>query len=324
MICIRTLSTKSFLHAVVLLLTAACLPQCASTSTNTQTPRLDEHFARHEVDTARRLIDQSDYQSAVAHLQKTIEGHPTANATLEARYFLGMAYFLMDAHENAIVSLNDYLRMAPSGAHAADSREMIARLSAEHDQKFPSRKTLDTRIADLREQLADDPSANNLRITLADLLWKRTAYPEAGDVYRQIVEADPSFARSRTFADRIEVQPDGRYVYLTPQEINRRSIEREPLVIINTSSFLGGRQQFTQVPRYYIVTGVAANRSDKTLNGVEVDIAIYNFSNTVYDARTVRLGRLGPGASRAFSVRFTNFDDINNVDRFTCAGTFRE
>lgn len=324
MTCIRTLNTKSILHAAVLLLTVASLPQCASTPSNSQSTRLDDHFARHEVETARRLIDQTDYQSAVAHLQKTIEAHPTTEAAIEARYFLGMAYFLMDAQENAILSLNDYLRMNPSGAYANDSQDIIARISAEHNQKFPSKRTLEARITDLRKQLADDPNAINLRITLADLLWKRTAYQEAGGEYRQIVEADPSFARSRAFVDRIEIQSDGRYVYLTPQEINRRSIEREPLVIINTNSFLSGRQPRTQVPRFYVVTGVAANRSNKTLNGIEVDIAIYNFSNTVYDARTLRLGRLGPGASRAFSVRFTNFDDINNVDRFTCAGTFRE
>lgn len=313
-----------FLKAVALLIAACCLAQCASTSKFSQTPRLDEHFARHEVDDARRMIDQADYQTAVSHLQKTIEGHPSASAALDARYYLGMAYFLMDAHENAFTSLNDYLRLAPSGAYAGDARELVARMSTEHDRKFPPRDTLDSRIAEARAQLANNPSALDVRIRLADLLWKRGAHDEAGEEYQRIVETDPSFARSRTFLNRIEIQSDGSYVYLTPQEIRRRSIEREPLVIVNTNSFQSGRQPRTQVPRFYVVTGVAANRSDKTLNGVEVDITIYNFSNTVYDARTVRMGRLGPGGSRAFSVRFSNFEDINNIDRYTCTGTFRE
>lgn len=269
------------------------------------------------------MIDREEYQSAVSHLHRIIEVHPTTEAAIDARYFLGLAYFLMDGHENAIPSLTNYLRLAPTGTYAAHSRDLIKRIDTQHKRDYPGKNQLDTQIAELRQQIDENPNANNLRITLADLLWKRAAYGEAGDVYRQIVQADPSFARTRTFADRIEIQADGQYVYLTPQEIERRSIEREPLVIVNTHSFQSGRQRFTQVPRYYVVTGEAANRSGTTLNDVEVDITIYNFSNTVYDARTVRIGRLAPGSSRGFSVRFSNFEDINNIDRYKCTGTFR-
>lgn len=311
------------MHAVALLLTATGVLQCASTSTTSQSPRLGEYSARQEINSARRLIDREDYQAAVARLHITIEGRPTTEAAIDARYFLGLAYFLMDGHENAIPSLNDYLRLDPSGPYATHARDLITRIDTQHKRDYPGKNQLDAQIAELRQQIGEDANANNLRITLADLLWKRAAYAEAGDVYRQIVQTDPSFARTRTFADRIEVQADGQYIYLTPQEIERRSIEREPLVIVNTRSFQSGRQLFTQVPRFYVVTGVAANRSDTTLNDVEVDIAIYNFSNTVYDARTVRIGRLAPGSSRAFSIRFSNFEDINNIDRYKCTGTFR-
>ena len=42
-----------------------------------------------------------------------------------------------------------------------------------------------------------------------------------------------------------------------------------------------------------------------------------------YDTTTVSVGRLNPGEIRAFSVRFSNFDNIENINRYECVASFQ-
>ncbi|MFA6241883.1 MAG: FxLYD domain-containing protein, partial [Candidatus Hydrogenedentales bacterium] len=114
----------------------------------------------------------------------------------------------------------------------------------------------------------------------------------------------------------------GQYLILTPMEVQRREVEKQPLVIVNMSSFRSGEDLFTRQPLYYSVTGQAVNRSDSVLYGVQVMVTLYGFGNVVYDTTTANIGRLNPGESRAFSVRFSNFDDIENIYRYEAVGSF--
>jgi hypothetical protein len=109
---------------------------------------------------------------------------------------------------------------------------------------------------------------------------------------------------------------------VTPSEIERRSIENRPLLITNTNYFRSGEDLITRESRFYVVSGQAHNRSDSILYGVQVHVTIYGFGNVIYDTATVNIGRLHPGEQRAFSIRFSNFDNINNVARYECIGTF--
>jgi hypothetical protein len=59
------------------------------------------------------------------------------------------------------------------------------------------------------------------------------------------------------------------------------------------------------------------------LYGVQVFVTIYGFGNVVFDTSTINIGRLNPGETRAFSVRFSNFDNIENVRRHEAVGTFQ-
>ena len=76
------------------------------------------------------------------------------------------------------------------------------------------------------------------------------------------------------------------------------------------------RDRRTQIPRYFVVTGQALNRSDSVLSGVEIDITIYGFGAQVYDTKRFRLGEMYPSESRAFSVRFSNFRNLDSIDRY--------
>jgi len=125
----------------------------------------------------------------------------------------------------------------------------------------------------------------------------------------------------------MELGPDGQYTVLTPDEAERRQSAAEPLTVFNVQSFRSGRyrpDQYSYVDEYYNVAGQAVNRSEQALLDVSVIVTIYGLAGQVYDTQTVQLGRLKPGEVRAFSVRFSNFDNIENVHRHECTVTYSQ
>jgi hypothetical protein len=110
---------------------------------------------------------------------------------------------------------------------------------------------------------------------------------------------------------------------LSPAEVERRQIQAQPLAVTNTAAFKSGEDLFTRTALFYSVTGQVVNRSDSVLYGVQVIITIYGFGNVVNDTTTVSIGRLNPGEIRAFSVRFSNFENIENINRYECVATFQ-
>jgi hypothetical protein len=128
-----------------------------------------------------------------------------------------------------------------------------------------------------------------------------------------------------TVRSRIERAADGKITVLSPEEIARRYAAAQPVLVINLNSFTSGRQ--TREARsgkdiYYNVSGEAVNRSQSPLKDVRVIVTIYGFGDTIFDTQTVPMGTMQPNDKRPFSVRFSNFDDINNVSRYACDVAF--
>ena len=57
--------------------------------------------------------------------------------------------------------------------------------------------------------------------------------------------------------------------------------------------------------------------------GVQIVVTVYGFGNMVYDTNTIHIGRMNPGEIRAFSSRFSNFDNIEEVQRYECMASDR-
>jgi tetratricopeptide (TPR) repeat protein len=219
--------------------------------------------------------------------------------------------------------LEDYLELAPDGPRAAEAQELAREIDTEYRALFPGPDEIDQAIADARRELEQQPDSPDRAAALADALWKRGNYDEAGSIYATLASEYPDRAADLGVYNRIEFYRDNTYVVLTPTEVARREKEIRPLEIINLTSFRAVRDSFSAVPRFYVVSGQAVNRSDSMLYDVQVDVTIYGFGNVVYDTNTVFLGRMLPGETRAFSLRFTNFDDINRIDRHEAVGRFQ-
>lgn len=297
---------------------------------NTATPMfknrlLEEAAARKEVEHMRRYIEAGQYAIVPPRLLYLINKypHPESEAALEARYWLGVTYSRISSYRDAITLFEEYLRLAPDGEYVEDASKQLAALQHRYEQEYWTAPRLDAAIEELTAKARSNPDDAAAQMELADLLWKVGSYDEAAAIYAKLAVRFPEYRRAANVANRIEFGPDNTYTVLTPAEVERRAIELQPLSIFNTNDFHSGEDLFTREARFYSVTGQVMNRSDSVLYGVQVIVTIYGFGNLVYDTTTYNIGRMNPGETRAFSVRFSNFDYIENVTRYECTATFQ-
>lgn len=284
---------------------------------------LEESAAGKQVEEARRMIEAGDFNVVIPRLLQIIGKYPRSRSALDARYWLGVSYYNIRGYQDAISLFQEYLAAAPHGEFAEDSARQIAKIRKEYTDQFGSPAKLDEEINALWDQVKAEPLNYKSKWDLAGLLWKRGDYDMAGELYANIVTQYPEYATDSRLRNRIEFYSDGSYMLLTPDEKQKRSIEQEPLLVRNLNSFRSGRDLFTREERFYVVSGQTSNRGDSILYGVRVNVTIYGFGNIIYDTNTINIGRLNPGEARAFSVRFSNFDNMNNITRYEAIGSFQ-
>jgi tetratricopeptide (TPR) repeat protein len=270
------------------------------------------------VELARKSIEAGETTTAIPRLLHVISNAPQSKASLDARYWLAIAYSKIESYRDAIDMMNEYLRLSPEGRYAADAQREIEALDREYRAKFQTAEEMSEEVRELAERVRQNPNDHEMQIRLANVLWKRGDYESAAKIYYDVIGQHPAYAEDAELRDRIERLPQGGFVVLTPAEIQRRAAEKQPLAVFNTASFKSGKDLLTREPLYYAVTGQVVNQSSSVMYGVSVNVTIYGFGNMVYDTNTIHIGRMNPGEIRAFSTRFSNFDNIDEVQRFEC------
>jgi len=287
-----------------------------STSGPNLGPAVVRDSAQSLLSAGKQALESGLTPVAVQRFQELTARYPESAAAIEAQYWLGRSYEDLGVLRDAVASYDTYLAAVPEGGLSDEARDRAQRLRDNFDEAFPSPETLDERIASLRQRVAGNPDDFAARADLANALWTRGHYDEAASIYMALYDAEPDVANRAEFQRRIELHPDGTYTILTPSELARREREANPLQVVNFTGFPGIRDTFTQVPRGFIVTGQVVNRGDSVLYGVEITVTVYGFGNTVYDTGTEFLGNMRPGETRAFSMRFRNFRELNSIERY--------
>jgi tetratricopeptide (TPR) repeat protein len=286
----------------------------------------DGSEANNELAAAQRMIRAGDYSSVITRLKPIVEKYPSTPAGIEARHFLGLAYYQIGGYRDAMSYFEDYLKLAPTGKYAELSRQYVASLTDEGRKKRQTQDLVESRGAELQNKIAQDPRDLASQLELADLYWKNSQYKEAGDVYAKALAQWPNLQNDVTIRQRMAPAPGGGFTVQSPAEVLRKNAEADPLVLFNMRTFHSGRSGpavTAQLKDYvYNVSGQVANRGSETLHNVQVIVTIYGFGSIVYDAPTYNIGTLKPNETRVFSVQSTNFDNIDNVDRYECTTTY--
>jgi hypothetical protein len=272
---------------------------------------------------AEQLIESGNPAAAVGRLEEIILRYPGTPEAGDAQYLLGVAYENLGGIRDAIAAYDAYLDVAPDGQWAEASRLSRDRLRHQYEASFPSQEKVDREISALRAEQQANPTSIDTRLRLADALWKRGQYDDAAKTYVEVARVNADFAKSEHFRTRVEMNDDGTHTVLTPTEVSRRAAARNPIQITNTNSFAAIRDSFTQVPRFFVVTGQAINQGESVIYGVNVNITLFGFGSQIYDTDTVQLGDMNPGEIRAFSVRFSNFRELNSIERYEHSVSFR-
>lgn len=280
--------------------------------------------APRELAAAKRMMKAGEYSTAIPRLTQIINKYPGAPAAVESRYHLGEAYYNMGAFTDALRCINEYLELAPEGDYIENGRALVARLTDTAAQASPAEQ--DAQVAALKEAAAAAPDDMAPRLELAELLWSLGRYAEAGTVYTELLQRWPRLENDVIVRRRVERDAAGTLIVLTPEKVEQRYREAEPLKIYNVSTFRSGRFESwpaTAEERYYNVTGQAVNQSTHPLEDVRILVTIYGLGQMVYDTQTIALGTMRPGEVRAFNAQFSRFDNIYNISRHECVGTFR-
>ena len=272
---------------------------------------------------AKRMVKAGEYSLVIPRLQQLTSAFPGDQAAIEARYYLGLSYFNIGGYGDALQNFREYAELAPQGENIASAKEHIQRMT-ENAPSTPAETSV--KIRDALARAAMKPEDASIKMELANLYWDAARYDEAGRVYQELLAKWPNLMNDTVVRTRVALEKDGTLTVLSPQETERRFREQDPLQIFNVSSFRSGRFEdwnATARERYYNVAGQAVNRSAGPLEDARITVTIYGMGQMVYDTQTVSLGTMQPGETRAFSVQFSKFDNIFNVTRHDCVGTFR-
>jgi tetratricopeptide (TPR) repeat protein len=288
-----------------------------------ETRATDNYAASKQLAEARRMVKGGEYSLVIPRLQQLTMQFPGDAAAVEARYYLGLSYYNIGGYAEALENFREYAELAPQGENLAAAKDYIKRMT----DNAPSTPTeMDQKIRDAKAREAANPEDAAVKMELANLYWDAARYAEAGTVYEALLAKWPNLMNDTVVRTRVAPEKDGTLTVLSPQEAERRYREQEPLQIFNVSSFRSGRFEdwnATAREKYYNVAGQAVNRSEGPLEDARITVTIYGMGQMVYDTQTVSLGTLQPGETRAFSVQFSRFDNIFNVTRHECVGTFR-
>jgi len=319
--------------ALLLLVVAGCastynLSSPRSALGRTDSARGNASAAAKELTAVQRVMHAGDYAMAIPRLKSIIARYPGTDAAVESRYFLGLAHAEMGGLPEALDQLNRYLELAPGGQYAESCRARVTELGEQVEQRYLTPEQLRARIAEREQQVATSPENFDAQLDLADLYWKNQQWDKAGAQYQVVLAQWPQMGNDLTVRSRMELQPDGTYLILTPAEVSRRHAEADPLVIFNTSTYRSGKNRSgwgwgrSYKDDRYNVSGQVTNRGSAKLRNVAIIVTTFGTANRVYESKTVRIGSLNPQDTRAFNLSFEGFDIIENVLRHECVGTF--
>lgn len=281
--------------------------------------------ADQELAQARRMLGSGEHSWVIPRLTAIAAQNPGTGAGTEALYLLGLTYYKINGIYNAEEYFRKYIAAAPEGAFAPLCREYLRGIDGARERKGAARSDLEARVAKYDGVTAPEELAANLE--LAETYWHDGDFEKASTVYVKVLRIWPSLKDDAIIRQRMEPAPGGGYTILTPEEVSRRQAEAAPLTVFNVQSFHSGQfraEHFGYQEEYYNVAGQTVNRGERLLLDASVTVTIFGIAGQVYDTQTVQLGRLKPGEVRAFSVRFSHFDNIANVHRHECTVAYTQ
>lgn len=296
----------------LLLLAGLALPGCSL---------VQEISLNQKYRAAQSSFNEGNFALAATQYETLADRYPSSPRRQQLIINQAIALYTIGSYFDARLVFNRYLTEYPQGTYATDSVEylkmidtMLAPGGAVAQERLQAARN---DLNELNKLLLEHPHDANVLYAIGNLYWEMGNPNEAVRYYYMARESDAAYHEKSLIKQRMIIDPQGKPVPQTPEEMERIARDKQPLVVFNTTDYkardegdFGGNQ------RFFVVTGLVRNQSSFLLHGVTVEATFYNKARQVMDTQIVRIGSVSPGSVRAFRVEAVSFDNLYNIDSY--------
>lgn len=313
---------KSIYQNARLFLAAFVFPLILSNCTATTGGYIETGYTKvSQLQEADRLFDKGQYQTALLKYSAYVFA-PFSDKQNEdyALYKMGLCQFLVGQYSDAQKTARNVIQSYPNFQYIEKARELLARSEekiAESNKVATAQwKDLQQRVSRQEQLVAQDPQNAGYQFQLGDLYWDAGRFTDAVKRYEKSVQFDKSYLEKKTLRDRVRITQDGQFRVRDPLYENMQKPSAIQVVDarreeLKRGDVLGNYEAVR-------VSGYVENTGLYDVNNVRVEIAVYDFNNTIQETQVVPVGELRAGGKRPFSALFNQFRErSSDITRYT-------
>ncbi len=302
-------SYKSFLIVTGGLLFTIILSGCVTTGGSIQA----NYSNISQLEEADNLFDNEKYQTALLKYSSYVFS-PFPNKKHEdyAYYKLALCHYLLGQYYDAQKTAEILVQTYPKFEYSEQANDLLAK----SDNKINERKIefskqwneLLKEIEKTTQLAAQNPDSAEHQFKLGDLYWDAGKYGDAVRQYEKAAQLDKAYLEKKNLRTRVRIDQSGEFLIRDPmyQHIEKPAPVRVTQVRrdrITREDWLGEYEALR-------LSGYVENDGLYDVNNVQVEIAIYDFFDTIQETKLVNIGALQAGGRRPFTVMFNQYRDM--------------
>ena len=302
-------SHKVFLVIAGGLLHTIIMSGCMTTGGSIQT----NYTSISQLQEADNLFDHEKYQTALLKYSSyVLSPFPNKKHEDYAYYKLALCYYLLGHYYDAQKTADTLLKTYPDYEYNDQAKDLLAK----SDHKINERKLAFTEqwnellkeIEKTTQLVSQNPDSAELQFKLGDLYWDASKHGDAVKQYEKAAQLDKSYLDKSNLRSRVRIDKNGEFLIRDPlfQNIDKPSpvrVTRLRRDRITREDWLGEYEALR-------LSGYVENDGLYDVLNVQVNIAIYDFFDTIQETKLVNIGDLRGGGQRPFTVMFNQYRDL--------------
>ncbi|MGC9326965.1 MAG: FxLYD domain-containing protein [Candidatus Hinthialibacter sp.] len=274
-----------------------------------------------QIKEADQFFDKGQYQTALLKYSSYVYA-PFSNKKYEeyAIYKMGLCQFLLeqydDAHKTVAMLQNKY----PDFEYKQQVNDLKMRIddkiNLNHQILAQKWSDLQKEITKTEQLLAQNPQNPEYVFHLGDLYWDAGRFDDAIKQYETAAHLDKSFLEKKTLRSRVRITTDGQFRVRDP--IYENIQKPAPVKVVDVRRERVEREDWLSTYESLRLSGYVKNDGLYDVTNVKVEVAIYDFFDTIQETKIVPVGDLRAGGQRPFSVLFNQYRGLGiDITKYT-------
>ncbi|MBN2329202.1 MAG: tetratricopeptide repeat protein [Candidatus Omnitrophica bacterium] len=298
----------------ILLLTAGC--------TATTGGSIRANYTKvSQIQEADKFFEKGQYQTALLKYSSYVYA-PFPNKKFEdyAVYKMGLCQFLLNQYHDAQKTINLLQSKYPGFEYMQQANDLKMRTEEKinSNNKLLAQKWSDLQkdISKTEQLAAQNPQNPDYTFQLGDLYWDAGRFDDALKQYEAAAKLDKSFLEKKTLRSRIRITTDGEFRLRDPLYENIQ--KSSPIKVVDMRRDRIEREDWLGTYESIRLSGYVKNDGLYDVTNVNIEVAIYDFFDTIQETKIVSIGDLRAGAQRPFSVLFNQYRGLGiDITKYT-------